>query len=893
MPRHLVLPLLGLGLMPLLSAQAPPGIPGPERLMLQERAPDHRFRFLPELHAPGERPLVLALRGGSAKGLAHAGVLRRLEEEGWHPMGLVGTSAGSLASALFACGFGGAGSERVFAGRDFSTVLDDRRRAPGLSLSEDEELHGTVISLAFAQGRPVLVPGEGRARRLRIALVETLARGQALGTGSFDALGTRLRVVASSLTRGEARVLSQGDLVDAVKASMSIPGLLAPVTIGGEHLVDGGLVENMPVMAAREAFPGAAVVGVNIGRKWDDRAPADILALVGRSLDLAMRVTEARSEAAADAVVRPETDAVPEFEYQGQELALFEAGAKSIDAALPRLEALLLPGAEAPAAAALRVEGPAHPDLGALLEGPKGMWRKRDLWRLLRRAHRRLPVGRAWVELPPRPSGEAILHWESAAAIERVELSLPPGWAEPSKQAVARRMEEAGLVEGRPFHAARFGRLEQELLATSLLRGVAVLDLQGSGFHEGVLRLRVREPLLGRVEVAPGPLQARIHALTAHLEGRIVRAQELEELLARTRDRLGLQRLEANLAEGPGGLVLHLRPLGGQPTVLNATLAYESDWGLHGGLMVRGRNLFGTGFGGSLEAEGDNLQKHLGARVAWTPARFPVLSLGAFGSWVSQEVRGGLRFIQASADLGLAFTRQELGLEAQVRWGHEDRGRLGLAALEQRGTFTVLKTRADTAKAKVLRLWAEWDDLDFHSLPQRGTLARFSADRSVAQEGSAPNYDRVYGRLTRHQPLGWGWGLMVEGEAALERNAPPDRWWVAGGSASFIGTRSAAYLLPNVAALKLGLPYTRASLFGTGWQVGPRFDVGRAADAPGNLGRGLRMEGWGLVAKTVLRDFYLEVSAGRVELRDADFRQRERRISVLFGARPFDPWKRK
>ena len=879
MRRCLLLPLLALGLV----AQ--------ERLVLEVRPPDQRFRLLPELRVPGERPLVLALRGGSAKGLAHAGLLRRLEEEGWHPEGLVGTSAGSLAAALFACGLGGAGSERVFAGRDFAAVLDDRRRAPGLSLSEDEALHGTVMSLAFAHGRPVLVPGEERARRLRLSLMETLSRGEALGDGRFDHLGTRVRLVASSLTRGEARVLAQGSLVDAVRASMSIPGLLAPVILGGEHLVDGGLVENMPVLAAREAFPGAVVVGVNIGRSWDTSEPTDLLALAGRSLDLAMRVTEARSEAAADAVLRPKTDEVAEFDYRGQEPVLFEAGARALDAGLPDLERLLLPEGPAPVAADLRVEGPAPPEVRALL--PAGPLRRADLWRTLRRLHRRLPVGRAWVDLPKEPTGIAVLGWEPAPVIERVELSLPPGWAEPSRAAVAQRLREQGLEVGRPFHAAAFGRLEQELLATGILRGAVVLDLQGSGFEGGVLRLHVREPRVARVEVSPGRHQAGLEALLKPLEGRIVRGPELEDLVARGRDRLGLRRVETTLSEAPEGLVLHLRPVADQPTVLNATLAYESDWGLHGGLVVQGRNLFGTGVGGALEAESDNLQKRLGARVAWTPARLPALSLGAFGTYGKQEVRGGLLFLPASAELGLAFTRRELGVEAQLRWGAEDRGRLGFAALEQRGTFSLLGVTADMPRARVFRAWGEWDDLDFHALPQRGSSLRLSADRSFRTEGATGPYDRLYLRAVRHAPLGLGWGFMAELEAALERNAPPDRWWVAGGSGSFIGTRSAAYLLPNVAALKLGLPYTQGSLFGVGWQVGPRLDVGRVAAAPGELRRGLKLEGRGLVARTVIRDFFLELSAGRVDLREGTFRDHEQRVSVLFGARPFDPWKRK
>lgn len=880
-------------------AQAPEQL-APERLALEVRQPDQRFHFLSELHAPGERPLVLALRGGSAKGLAHAGVLRRLEEEGWHPSGLVGTSAGSFAAALYASGFGGAGAERVFERRDFSLVLDDRRRTPGLSASEDEDSHGTLMGLSFARGRLVLVPGEDRARRLRIALFETLARAQALGGSDFDRLGTRLRIVTSSLTRGEARVLASGDLVDSVKASMSIPGLLAPVAIGDERLVDGGLVENLPSMAARRAFPEARVLGVNIGRTWDPTPPADLLSLLNRSLDLSMRVTESRSEADSDLVIRPETDQVDEFAYQGQESLLFEAGAKALDGALPRLEPLLMPGSEAPAARGLKVEGPPHPLLETLVAETRpvqGPWRRADLWRLLRRAHRRLPLAQAWVDLPASAQGEATFHWEATPLIQRVVLELPGGWAAPIKARVAQGLRERGLEAGHPFHPAQFGRLEQELIAEGIGKGAAVLDLRGSGFAEGVLTLTVQEPKLVRVEVEPGPMAARTRAAARELEDQVLRASELEEVLGRTRDRLGFQRLETQLEERDEGLVLKLRPQGSQPTLLNLTLAYESDWGLHGGVLVRGRNLFDTGVGGSIEAVADSLQKHLDSHVGWSLNAMPALSLGAFGSWSQHDVRGGVLFLEATADLALRFTRKELGLEAVLRWGREDRGRLGFAALRQQGTFTMAEapnaTSGDTPSATVARAWLEWDNLDFHTLPTEGSLLRLSVDRSLSVEGQAEPYWRSYTRFQRQQPLGSAWGLMLGAEVALADKAPPDLWWIGGGSDSFIGTRSAAYLMPNMAALKIGLPYTQASILGTGWQIGPRYDIGRVSEQPSTLRDGLRIEGLGLVARTVLRDFYLELSAGWVHLYLGSSSQREHRVSFLLGARPFDPWRRK
>jgi len=133
----------------------------------------------------------------------------------------------------------------------------------------------------------------------------------------------------------------------------------------------------------------------------------------------------------------------------------------------------------------------------------------------------------------------------------------------------------------------------------------------------------------------------------------------------------------------------------------------------------------------------------------------------------------------------------------------------------------------------------------------------------------------------------------VDAEVALTQDAPADRWWVGGGSDSFIGTRSAAYLMPSMVAFKIGLPYTQASILGAGWQIGPRYDLGRAALNPSDLSEGLRIQGLGLVARTVLRDFFLELSAGWVHLHLGDASQREKRVSFLLGARPFDAWRRK
>ena len=116
-------------------------------LRLQRREPDYVLRFHPDYRVEGQRPFALALRGGSAKGLAHLGVFQGLDEENLTVDAVVGTSAGSLMGSLYASGFSADGIARIFKSRDFGLAFDDRQREAGWSLSEDEQMHAVSNSL--------------------------------------------------------------------------------------------------------------------------------------------------------------------------------------------------------------------------------------------------------------------------------------------------------------------------------------------------------------------------------------------------------------------------------------------------------------------------------------------------------------------------------------------------------------------------------------------------------------------------------------------------------------------------------------------------------------------------------------------------------------------------
>ncbi|MDI6871709.1 MAG: patatin-like phospholipase family protein [Bacillota bacterium] len=160
----------------------------------------------------------LALGGGAARGLAHLGVLRELEEAGIRISCLAGCSFGSLIAAAYACG-------TLAEVEDFF-----------LHLNRTDLVH--YCDLVFSGG---VVGGQ-----VLLAELRRLTRGL-----HFEDLPRPFAVVATDLETKSRVVLHRGSIAEAVRASMSVPGLLTPATVEGRTLVDGGLVEIVPVGTAR------------------------------------------------------------------------------------------------------------------------------------------------------------------------------------------------------------------------------------------------------------------------------------------------------------------------------------------------------------------------------------------------------------------------------------------------------------------------------------------------------------------------------------------------------------------------------------------------------------------------------------------------------------------
>jgi NTE family protein len=275
--------------------------------------------------------ITLALGGGGAKGNSHIGVIRRLEKEGFKIKAVAGTSFGGIVSVFYALGYSPDEIESMFAALD------------------QDQLYGHA-------------PDEGPSL-LGLAGV-TKWFESVIGDRTFDDLVIPCILTAGDLRSGREILLSKGSLVDALLATIAIPGIFPARRIGDLELVDGGTLDPVPVAPARSLAPGLPVVAVVLtvplglpAQSWNiplpDYLPHRIVERIGRlryaqALDVFMRsidivdraVTEYRLEVDKPGVIiRPQVTDIDILERVDVH-QVARKGEEAVEAVLPELKKL-------------------------------------------------------------------------------------------------------------------------------------------------------------------------------------------------------------------------------------------------------------------------------------------------------------------------------------------------------------------------------------------------------------------------------------------------------------------------------------------------------------------------------------------------------------------------
>lgn len=194
--------------------------------------------------------IALVLSGGGARGAAHIGVLKVLEQLRIPIDLVVGTSMGSLVGGLCASGMSAGQIEQRFRDIDWNHIFSGRPPRQNLSFRQKQDDDLTLFQFEIGVSTDGLIlPSELVAGQKISFLLRTLFN-RTLGVHSFDTLPTPFRAVAADISNDEMVVLRSDDLASAVRASMAVPGVLPAVEIDGRKLVDGGVVRNLPVDVA-------------------------------------------------------------------------------------------------------------------------------------------------------------------------------------------------------------------------------------------------------------------------------------------------------------------------------------------------------------------------------------------------------------------------------------------------------------------------------------------------------------------------------------------------------------------------------------------------------------------------------------------------------------------
>jgi NTE family protein len=221
-----------------------------------------------------ERPKVgLVLSGGGAKGLAHMGVLKVLEEVGIFPDYISGTSMGSIVGGLYAIGYSAADLSRLNRTVDWNVLLSDYIPLRNIALDEKHDYKRYIVELPIRNKKITLPSGVLEGQNLTSLLSGLTWR--TAGIDSFDHFPIPYRCVGTEIVNGEVYEFKSGDLVTAMRASMAIPSIFTPVVIDTDKvIVDGGVIRNFPVEEVRN-MGADIVIGVYVGFK--EKVTADDL----------------------------------------------------------------------------------------------------------------------------------------------------------------------------------------------------------------------------------------------------------------------------------------------------------------------------------------------------------------------------------------------------------------------------------------------------------------------------------------------------------------------------------------------------------------------------------------------------------------------------------------
>ncbi len=233
--------------------------------------------LLISLHGQAQK-VALVMSGGAAKGMAHIGVLKALEENEIPIDCIVGTSMGGIIAGCYASGMSPQQIEETMLADNLARWINGQLEDGYNYYFNKGDPHPSFVKLnlsldsAFSLNLNTSIAND---LSLNFAMAEKMAQPSAIAKGNFDSLFVPLRVVAAEIFTQREVILKRGSLSDALRATLTVPFFYNPIRVDGKYLFDGGVYNNFPVDVAQKEFQPDVVIGCNVSSKIYDEYPRD------------------------------------------------------------------------------------------------------------------------------------------------------------------------------------------------------------------------------------------------------------------------------------------------------------------------------------------------------------------------------------------------------------------------------------------------------------------------------------------------------------------------------------------------------------------------------------------------------------------------------------------
>lgn len=269
--------------------------------------------------AVGQR-VAIVMSGGAAKGLAHVGVLKALEEHEIPVDFVAGTSMGGIVAGCYAAGMSPAQIEEIMLSEDLLRWVNGQLEEGYNYYYNRDDAHPSFVRLNLMLDSTFnlnLNTSFANDVSLNFAMADKMAQPSAIARGNFDSLFVPLRVVASEIFTQKEVILKNGNLGDALRATQTVPFFYTPIRIDGQYLFDGGVYNNFPVDVALREFQPDVVIGSNVASRVHEKYPSkEDDQLISRSLlYLLMDKSNPSSIPASGIYLQPNLTGITGFDF--------------------------------------------------------------------------------------------------------------------------------------------------------------------------------------------------------------------------------------------------------------------------------------------------------------------------------------------------------------------------------------------------------------------------------------------------------------------------------------------------------------------------------------------------------------------------------------------------